>query len=443
MLVRGRRQVGKSRLVQEFVQRADVASVFFTATREEPGRELLRFTEALAASDLPVAGSIRQGVRPTSWEAAFDLAATGLQGPVILVLDEFPYLLDDRQRLAATLQAVWDRRLSAGPVLLVVVGSDLSVMESLGAYGSPLYGRPSRELVVEPFGVGEIGEILNLDPTTACDMALVVGGFPLLVRDAAGFDGALPFLHAALEDPTSPLLVTGERILAAEFPPRLQARAVLNAVGSCERGFSSIAQHAGIPRGALSRPLAELVARRVVAVDEPLSVKAPTGRLRRYRVADTYLRFWLRFLAEGLELVHRGRGDLLADQIESTWTSYRGRAVEPLVRAALERSLPRAETGEARLVGSWWTWANDTEVDLVGIGGRGSHRSVELIGSIKWRERAAFGARDLAALHRAAVAVPGASAATPAVAVSRAGVDAEVGLALGPEELFGSNAPGT
>ncbi len=162
VLVRGRRQVGKSRLVQELLQRSDVPSAFFTATREDEARELVRFTEALAASNLPVAASVRQGVRPTSWEAALTLAASDLEGPVILVLDEFPYLLDARQRLAATLQAVWDRRLSAVPVLLVVVGSDLSVMESLGAYGSPLYGRPSRELVIEPLGVGEIGNFFDI-----------------------------------------------------------------------------------------------------------------------------------------------------------------------------------------------------------------------------------------------------------------------------------------
>ncbi|MDN5854128.1 MAG: ATP-binding protein, partial [Actinomycetia bacterium] len=51
VLIRGRRRVGKSRLVEEFVDRAGVPHVFFTASGRPPREELRLFGEAVTASD--------------------------------------------------------------------------------------------------------------------------------------------------------------------------------------------------------------------------------------------------------------------------------------------------------------------------------------------------------------------------------------------------------
>ena len=57
VLIRGRRRVGKSRLVEEFARRSGVPHVFFTATGMPKGEELMSFAEQVAASDLPEAGA--------------------------------------------------------------------------------------------------------------------------------------------------------------------------------------------------------------------------------------------------------------------------------------------------------------------------------------------------------------------------------------------------
>ena len=56
---------------------------------------------------------------------------------------------------------------------------------------------------------------------------------------------ALDYIAGALTDPLSALLVSGERALAAEFPPDSQARLVLGAIGSGERTYTKIQQTAG------------------------------------------------------------------------------------------------------------------------------------------------------------------------------------------------------
>ncbi len=326
------------------------------------------------------------------------------------------------------------------PVVLVLVGSDVSMMAALTEYGRPLYRRQT-ELVVHPLTPAETADLLGLDPADALDAYLVVGGLPLIVQRWRKGTTLWRFLARELNDPTSPLIVSGERTLAAEFPTEAQARAVLGVIGAGERTFTAIAQRAGIPHPSLTRSLEVLVGgKRVAAATRPLSARP--SRETRYSVADPYLRFWLRFVRHGLESIERGRGDLVLADVREAWPTYRGRAIEPPVREAIERLLPDPRCGDARFVGGYWTRTSDVEVDLIGAGERVTPPHIAFIGSIKWRERVAFDRQDLAALVDQRGKVPGADARTLIMAVSRSGVTAGgVDIALGPEELLGAWRP--
>jgi uncharacterized protein len=146
--MRGRRRVGKSRLVDEFLRRGahlPVPYVFFTASRQPLARELEMFARDVAHSELPAAAAVRGGgVTFESWDGALTFLATAAGGtPQVIVMDEFPYLVEQDPSLEATLQKVWDRYLREAPVLLVLIGSDISMMSALTEYDRPLYGRPA------------------------------------------------------------------------------------------------------------------------------------------------------------------------------------------------------------------------------------------------------------------------------------------------------------
>lgn len=436
--MRGRRRVGKSRLVEEFLRRARVPHVFFTASGQSSGRELALFGGEVAGSDLPVAGLVGGGVAFETWDAAFGLLASTSEGssPFVVVLDEFPYLAESEPAIEGTLQKVWDRRLSRLPVLLIVIGSDIAMMQALTEYGRPLYGRPSREIVVEPFNPRETAEMLGLDPADALEAQLVTGGFPQIMQSWDRGKDLFEFLPEALSDPTSPLIVSGERMLAAEFPAELQAREVLRAIGAGETTFTGVGLRAGIAQTPLARSLELLVNRkRVVSAVRPLSAKP--SRETRYFVSDSYLRFWLRFVGPSMEEIERGRGELVAEEIRKVWPQYRGKAIEPLVRQSIELLLPDGRFGEARYVGGYWTRKSDVEVDLIGARHREKPRRVEFVGSIKWRERSPFDKRDLGNLVSRSHKVPGADASTIIAGVSRAGFDTgDLDVKLGPRQLL-------
>lgn len=438
VLLRGRRRVGKSRLVEELLRREGSRHAFFTATKGRPAdRELASFAELVAASELPAGAVVRAGARFETWDAALRVIAESSEhrSPSVVVIDEFPYLIETDPTVEGALQIAWDRALQRAPVLLIVVGSDLSMMSALTEYGRPLYDRPTKIIHLLPLTPAEVGEMLRLNAVDALDAYLVIGGFPLLALSWGRAKDVRSFLRRELGDPTAPVIVSGERMLGAEFPPEAQARLVLSAIGSGERTFTAIGGASGVPRQSLERALDLLIGKKVIERMLPLSVRR--SREARYVVVDPYLRFWLRFIEQGLSEIERGRSDVVVGRIMAAWSEFRGGAVEWLVRESVTRLLPSSRFGDALHVGAYWTRGSDVQVDLVGASHAAQPPRIAFVGSIKWRERSPFGPRDLAALAAVRPRVPGSDRRTLLVGVSRAGFTTkDLAVELGPDELL-------
>lgn len=436
VLIRGRRRVGKSRLVEEFARRSGLPHVFFTAAGTPKTEELASFADQVAASDLPEAGRFAQFAVPSTRDAALTLLAGILptDQPSMLVLDEMPYLVHEDPGFEGTLQRLFDRVLSKLPVLLVLIGSDLAMMEALNTYGRPFYQRGT-EMVVPPLNPADIADLLDTGPADAFDAYLVSGGLPLILDEWPRGAGLWDYLERAVTRPTSAMVVSGERTLAAEFPAEAQARSVLGAIGHGERTFSLIGRAAGdLNPGSLKRALDLLIDKRVVEADLPLSTRP--AKETRYRVADPHLRFWLSFLGPGLPAIERGRGDQVLASLRKSWPTWRGRAIEPVIREALLR-LPAGVLPErTEAVGGYWTRTNDPEIDLVGADRAPIAKRLTMAGSIKWLENKPFDSRDHARLivHRSQL--PGADDQTALLAVARSGCTVEGLAVLGPDDLL-------
>jgi uncharacterized protein len=235
-------------------------------------------------------------------------------------------------------------------------------------------------------------------------------------------------------NPVSALLVSGERSLAAEFPTEVQARDVLRAIGSGERTFTSIARAAGGINGtSLTRALDRLTTKGMVAAELPVSLLP--SRERRYRISDSYLRFWLRFLEPHMAEIERRRGDITLRRVKTGWSAYRGRAVEPVIREALARLLPDGQLPVAPAVGGYWTRTNEVEIDVVGADRSPVASRLAFVGSIKWHDHAPFDRHDEASLMRQRAQLT--DDPIPLVAVSRSGIDATAADArYGPADLI-------
>ncbi|MGH3687370.1 MAG: AAA family ATPase [Pseudonocardiaceae bacterium] len=178
LLIRGRRRVGKSRLVEEFVERAEVPYLYFTASAQPTVVADVRlFVEAARSSTLP-ASAVFEEQAPQTWDAALHLlvAALPTDRATVIILDEMPYLVATDPGFEGTLQKLFDRELSRRPVLLICIGSDLAMMEALNAYGRPFHQRAT-EMVV-PLSPGMRRKCWRCHQRTPSMPILSPAGFP-------------------------------------------------------------------------------------------------------------------------------------------------------------------------------------------------------------------------------------------------------------------------
>lgn len=418
--VRGRRQVGKSRLYTEFLRRHRLPNIFFTAIKDGSSITQMQTFQRdclLSTPPIPDADALFAAA-PSGWPDIFGRLRIAAQtSPIVVVLDELPWATEADPELEGELQSAWDRYLQHLPILLVLIGSDVSMMERLTAHDRPLYGR-AREDRVRPFNPAEVAAALGRHPSPMAvfDAYLATGGYPKLVADFAAAGTLDDYVRAGFSDENSDLIVVAQRSLDAEFPPKAQARRILSAIGGQEVGhatFSSVLGRfdegaAGTTGVAISRALKVLTYQKdVISISVPAG-QAPNSKLRRYRVSDPYLRFWFYFVEPYLAHIARGRSDVALKAFAAGWESWRGRAIEPEVQAALERLAPGdPELGSSTAVGSWWNRDNSVEVDVVVH----DHRSVYAVGSVKWRERKAFSAHELSELTDTRAVIPHAAGA--------------------------------
>lgn len=434
LILRGRRRIGKSALVEAFLRTTGVPNAFHTAEIGTGADPLAEFIESIRSSTLPEADVFGEAM-PGNWSAALRQLSSILpeDQATVVVIDELPYLMDSAGSFESILQRAWDRELSRKPVLLILVGSDLAMMEALTSYGRPFHQRGA-EMPIGPLNPVDVAAMTGLEAGDAFDATLITGGLPIICARWKAGDDIWSFLARELANPVSPLLISAQLSIVAEFPDHAQARAVLGAIGTGERTFTNIARAAGgIAHTTLTRAIDLLAEKRVVAGELPIALQP--SKERRYRITDPYLRFWFAFLGPHFSEIDRMRSDLTLARVRTGWTSWRGRAIEPIVREALARLLPAQDIPAAPAVGGFWTRSNDVEIDIVGADRAPIAKQLLFLGSVKWLENAPFDGHDLTRLqyHRSRVT----EEPIPLIAVTRSGSSVgQVDAVFGPDDLM-------
>lgn len=137
----GRRRLGKTQLVTHSLADRDDA-VVYQATETTQRIQLDEFVE-IAADTFSGITEIKG-----NWEALLGYLG---DHDAVVVLDEFPYLIDADGSLPSVIQRLWDQRFQTTSATLVLIGSSISMMEEATLLGnSPLYGRFTEKLDLRP-----------------------------------------------------------------------------------------------------------------------------------------------------------------------------------------------------------------------------------------------------------------------------------------------------
>lgn len=391
-VVVGRRRIGKTRLLLEWVRRS--GGLYVVADESAPDVQRRFVAQALDARFPGFAD-----VAYPDWAALLsrlvrEAKASGWRGPV--VFDEIPYLVASSPELPSVLQRFVDHDARAAGLTVAIAGSSQRMMQGLVlAADAPLYGRADACLEVGPLPAGFLRDALDVSAGPALVEAYTAwGGVPRYWELAAAVPGSCVerFEHLVL-DPLGPLHREPERLLREESPSATEVRPVLDVIGGGAHRVTEIAGRLGRPATSLARPLARLQALGLVRRDVPFGEAERGGRRALYRIDDPFTRAWFRVVAPHRAAITSGTRATRRALVAGLWPALCAEAWEDLCRA----SVPRAAGAALGREGPWgpcarWWRGESPEWDVVGASADGRRL---LLGEVKWRDRP-FDARHLA-----------------------------------------------
>ena len=387
-LVTGRRRVGKTFLLSH-TWPADQTFHFVAAegTSTVNRRELIqavnqRFGLALDPGDYP------------NWRTVFKmLFELNASEPLVIVLDEFQYLMGKKDSAPSSLAATWDLLTTDRPLALVLCGSAVRTMEALQAGDAALHGRFARTITVQPFDYFDAATMLPFATARECAVAYgVVGGTPQYLEALDGPSTLDAAIASAVLAPGGHVRQQVETLIDQESGLRNRQvyKALLRAMGAGRTLANEVADYAGTEQGTATKVmLSTLTSLGYVAAERNHDAKS--NEAIRFRLSDPALRFQHEVVEPfRSELARYAPADVWTDHIAQRIDTYMGRVFEFIAEQAYHRhrtrlGLPMVETwgrweGAVPIRGTATRERQSIEIDVVAKLSDGRM----LTGAVKW-----------------------------------------------------------
>jgi uncharacterized protein len=329
--VYGRRRVGKTFLVRQVFQ-PHMAFQLTGLANANAGQQLTNFSVAFkAVAPQP------QPVAPANWFEAFGwlqalVAQQPGSGPVVVFLDELPWLDTPRAGFVGALEHFWNSYGSANPRLkLVTCGSAASWMfQKLINNRGGLHNRVTKRIHLQPFTLAEVELFfrhnrVNLDRYQVVQLYSVLGGIPFYLNEVEPGRSAAQIIDRLCFTPGGLLQTEYQNLYRSLFVRADTHMAVVEALSRKGMGLTrdEIINAANVPNGGqLSRVLDELELSGFIRQYTPL------GRISRnslYQLTDPFTLFHLRFMHNAKA---QGAGTWLNLLDSSRWRAWSGYAFE-------------------------------------------------------------------------------------------------------------------
>ena len=388
-IVYGRRRVGKTELIKEFIKGKN--AVFFTAVQSTAKVNLELLTLAINASESKqkIIGELKD------YHDAFKFIAQIAKessSPLIFVIDEYPYLAKSDPSISSILQMVIDRYyLDIPNLMLLLCGSSMSFMEKqvLG-YESPLYGRRTAQLKIMPFTAIEARQYLsgmNLE-----DFLTVYG-----------FTGGVPMYLSYIDDNLSLkdnllnnffrsncfLIEEPEAFLKQELANPENYFAILKAIAGGAASFNDISMKTGLTASSLTDNLNKLKELGIAEKKLPLGVTKRSAAI--YQIIDGLFAFWFKMVPKNLIYIEQDKGGILWDAVQEDILIFTSKVFEQFAVQWIKSKIGDGTFNIAiKEIGSWWgrdphihsSVSAQHEIDIIALG---QEYGDLLLAECKWR----------------------------------------------------------
>lgn len=357
----GRRRVGKTRLVREFIR--DKRAIYFLADSVTEGEQLRNLGHEVGEyfSDTIL---IESGFR--DWQQFFRyLKEKGEHERLIIVIDEFPYLVNSNKGISSIFQKGVDTHLKESNVFLILLGSSIGMMEEeVLYYKAPLYGRRTASLEVREMSFAALAEFFpELDLHERLAIYAVFGAIPAYLERMDHLHNITSAITDLILDRGSFLYNEVEFLLREELREPRNYFVILRAIAQGKRKMSEIINDTGFEKTHLARYLDILRSLRFVDKEIPVTEKYPDkSRMGLYRLHDRYFTFWFKYVFPHRSRLEIGNTNYLLAKIRESFDQHLSFVYEDICRE-LCLGFMKAGNMSFSAIGRWWQ--KNEEIDLV------------------------------------------------------------------------------
>ncbi|MGK0554079.1 ATP-binding protein [Macrococcus capreoli] len=326
-IIYGRRRIGKTRLIKEFIK--DKKAIYFLATDSSEKLNLQLFSEYL----FEVLNPGLNAAQFSDFHSAFKyLGEQAKEERIILVIDEYPYLAESVNGISSILQRVIDEYFVDTQLFIILCGSSMSFMEKqvLGQK-SPLYGRRTSQMKLHSF---TFREVLSYFPDLSNEEVAIYYGV------TGGVAEYLTFIdvNQSLDDNLIKLFFESrgrlyeepQNLLNQELRDPKIYNEILLAIAKGASKNNEIATAIGKRSSDITPYLVNL--QELMIVEKIESVTEYGSKKPIYRVKDFMYRFWFKFVKFGQAMIELEEGkSYYNEKVKPYINEYMGLVFEQIV----------------------------------------------------------------------------------------------------------------
>lgn len=382
IIIYGKRRIGKTELIKEFIK--NKSSIYFICDRTTE-KENLKNLGRIAGRKFNNLILVENGFN--DWYQFFNFLKGSLKERIVIAIDEFPYLYSSNTAISSIFQKGWDENLKDLPIFLIICGSSVSMMLKETIYNSaPLYGRKTGQIFLKPLGFYDAWKFFpKLDFSRFLNIFSICGGIPLYLEQFSPAKSLTENLTTNVFNKNSILYNEGEILLSEELSELRIYFAILKALALGKTKFGEIINYTGLSKTSIHKYLYVLEELQLVSKEIPVTEEKPEkSRKGHYKIRDPFFNFWFKFVLPFKSEIEIGYLNevfkYFNTQFDLAVTTVYQNLCQEILRVKLK------ECFRFNKIGRWWDVISKVqyEIDLVALD---EDNNQILFGESKWSNK--------------------------------------------------------
>ena len=337
VVIRGRRRVGKSRLIKEFV--SDKNNWIFSGLPPVPGitkqRQLDAFSVQISQNlNMPK-------IQVSEWIEHFTFLGNQARGrKIVIVLDEISWMGSEDEDFLGQLKTAWDLYLSENSdLILILCGSASSWIVENILNSTGFVRRISLDMVLDELSMEESAEFWGskrnkISAYEKFKLLAVTGGIPKYLEEIIPSQSAEDNIQRLCFQSEGLLFREFDQIFSDLFSKKATTYSkIAKTLTHSSLSLDEICHNLAVEKsGYISRCLDDLALAGFIQEDCTWNLSNhEESRLKKFRLKDNYLRFYLRYIEPNKDRISKNLFESKSFMYLPGWESVMGLQFENLV----------------------------------------------------------------------------------------------------------------